>query len=219
MNQELILAEGEFTPGNTWNPIFKDYSEEWVNGTTSQHGEDGILGAIFKDCPPTNRVCVEIGATEGEDLNVMRFINQGWRALLIEGMDRWYPKLEVKFKGNSKIDTLFQMVKKNDMDEIMDKYDIPQDFDLFILDIDSFDYDVWKKMKRRPHVMMVECHPQVLDLSVKSYNPDAWPMGATSAGLWLELFTERDYELVCMKKFNMIFIQKDFMKGLLVETP
>ena len=216
MNQEQILADGIFRPENTWNPIFKDFSGEWVNGTGSQHGEDAILAAIFNVCKPTNKYCVEIGATEGMDLNTQRFINDGWQALLIEGMDRWWGGLEKNKSNIPNVTLLNKMVKEDEMDKVLEQHGIPEDFDLFILDIDSYDYELWTNMKYRPHVMMVECNPDVLDLSVKSYTPNNWPKGYTSAGMFIDLFKERDYELVCIQKFNAIFIRKDFMKELLV---
>jgi hypothetical protein len=215
MDQDMIITDGVFKSENTWNPKFKDFSEKWKEGTGSQHGEDAILAAIFSVCEPQNRYCVEIGATQGEDLNTKRFIDDGWTALLIEGLGRWWGGLEKNMSNIPNVTLLNKMVEENEMDDILKEHNIPEDFDLFILDIDSYDYEVWTNMKFRPHVMMVECNPDVLDLDVRSYTPNNWPKGYTSGGMWWDLFKERDYELVCIQKFNMIFIRKDFMKGLL----
>ena len=60
----------------------------------SQHGEDGVIAAIFEAIGIKSRTCVEFGAYDLYDAsNVYPLWNTGWKTLLIEGNVRRYRKL------------------------------------------------------------------------------------------------------------------------------
>jgi hypothetical protein len=57
-----------------------------AGGETSQHGENGVIDAVFGAIGVRSRTCVEFGAYDLEAYsNIYPLWTAGWRALLIEG--------------------------------------------------------------------------------------------------------------------------------------
>src|SRR6476469_7274739 len=65
----------------------------------SQFGEDGVIAEIFKRIGAGNKFCVEFGAWDGEYLcnTYNLFINEGWKALLIESDAEKCAEMKKKF--------------------------------------------------------------------------------------------------------------------------
>jgi hypothetical protein len=77
----------------------------------SQHGEDGVIAAIFEAIGIKSRTCVEFGAYDLYDAsNVYPLWTAGWKTLLIEGNARRYRKLLVDYAnhhGSADLHVLF----------------------------------------------------------------------------------------------------------------
>lgn len=128
----------------------------------SQHGESKILLSIFEKIKPKNNFAVEFGASDGFWLsNIRMFLEQGWEGLQLEGSDRLGDGVKKEF------------ITKENINELFQKYNVPQDFDLLSIDIDGNDYWVWDSLNYYPSVVIIEYNSNfTLDESfVMKYNP------------------------------------------------
>ena len=65
-----------------------------TSNTHSQHGEDGVIAAIFHEIGTKSKTCVEFGAFDLRIAsNVYPLWTTGWKTLLIEGNAKRYRKL------------------------------------------------------------------------------------------------------------------------------
>ncbi len=202
-----------------WSKRFKWVEDAQFPTFTSQSGEDRIIGALFDKYPPTNRWCVEVGAGDGYELsNTWHFIQEGWSSLQIEadlkiphkpGQLHDYVLLEERCRDNPKVNTLKHLVGKDDLDSILQEYGVPYDFDFLSLDIDSHDYEVWKNLKARPHIVCIEINVGNYDLDFIYYDPTDIQGGA-SVGLMNQLAREKDYIFVGYLQCNAFYIAKEF---------
>ncbi len=114
----------------------------------SQNGEDGTLAQIFACIGTTNRTFVEFGAWDGLHLSNTAHlrIDHGWSGLLMEGdPERRSEIVETEF------------VTAENIDALLSRYAIPEQFDLLSIDIDGNDYWVWKALTRhQPRVVVIE---------------------------------------------------------------
>ena len=64
----------------------------------SQHGEDRALWDFFRG--QSGGVCVEVGGFDGETFsNTLTFEEQGWRAIIVEPMPHFAPKIQARRPG------------------------------------------------------------------------------------------------------------------------
>ncbi len=114
----------------------------------SQGGEDGVLERIFEEIGTTNRHFVEFGAKDGSAIsNTANLrLHHGWTGLLMDaGAPHDDPMVRREF------------ITAENIEELFDKYGVPERPDLLSIDIDGNDYWVWKALTRyRPRVVVVE---------------------------------------------------------------
>lgn len=118
----------------------------------SQHGEDGILEAIFTVIGTTNRYFVELGsgnATECNTLYLSRW--KGWKGL-------WIDSTYVDRRGRVKR----EHVTAENVEEIFARYGVPKRFDLLSIDLDGNDYWAWKALTAyAPRVVIIEYNADI----------------------------------------------------------
>lgn len=72
-----------------------------VGGESSQHGESGVIDAVFGAIGIKSRTCVEFGAFDLKvSSNVYPLWTAGWRALLIEGHPERHAKLGTDYRAH-----------------------------------------------------------------------------------------------------------------------
>lgn len=124
----------------------------------SQNGEDGILLVLFKRLKIRKGWFVDVGAWDGRHLsNTCVFAERGWKGIEIESDKRKFRSLISNFMKNPRLYLVLYKLKMNNLDKVLSLYDIPKDFDLLNIDIDSYDYFVWKNLKNyKPKVVVIE---------------------------------------------------------------
>jgi hypothetical protein len=132
----------------------------------SQGGEDGVLLRLFEKIGVRHRHFVEFGAWDGLHLsNTANLrLHHGWSGLLMESSDR----------ADGEIVKRERVVAEN-IESLLRRYDVPEDFDLLSIDIDGNDYWVWKAIESfRPRVVIVEYNIFFLSGMAKTvdYAPD-----------------------------------------------
>jgi hypothetical protein len=178
----------------------------------SQYGESSMLLEIFNKIGIINNYAVEFGASDGYWLsNIRMFIDQGWNYLQMDTD----PKEGIGIKK--------EFITAENINEILDKHKVPVTFDLLSIDIDGNDYWVWKEIKRKPSIVIIEYNSNFsIDESVAlEYNPShSWDRTfaySASISALKKLGQDKGYFLHKEVSFtNLIFIDNKF-KDLLEE--
>jgi hypothetical protein len=114
----------------------------------SQNGEDGIISQLFQLILPETKSCVELAAYDGipkSNTHLLRL--QGWNCLQI---DRQYqiPKENI-YK---------EFITAETVNEIFQKYHVPEKFDLLSIDMGYNDFHIWNSLdlKYNPSVVIIQ---------------------------------------------------------------
>ena len=151
----------------------------------SANGEDGIIKKLFSDLGITGGIVCEFGAHDGfHDSNTAALWEQNYQAILIEPNEGRFGQLQKNtsehdvecirtviggarkrdMKGIEVVDSWREEREKEDMQNTIDdileksKFNITSDnFCLMSIDIDSYDYFVFKSMNKYfPKVLIFE---------------------------------------------------------------
>ncbi len=191
----------------------------------SQNGEDGIIEELFKRLEINDGWVCEFGAWNGIYLsNTFNLVKKNFNAVFIEGDPRKYKDLLKTVEKYPNIVPVEAFVDHNDtpnsLDNLLKKTDIPIDFDLLSIDIDSYDYQVWKSLKiYKPKMVIIE-----INSSVKVDNPN-WihtPGKYQGTGFkpTFDLGLQKGYTFV-LHTGNMFFVRNDLVDklGITYENP
>ena len=179
----------------------------------SQHGEDGILEAIFTAIGTTNKYFVEFGSGNLHECNTVVLARWGgWRGLWMDGQ-------YIDQRGRVQ----HEWITAENIEALFEKYEVPPTFDLFSIDIDGNDYWVWKAITAyRPRVVVIEYNAAVpTDKSqAVPYDPAfLWDLRTSYYGASLlalqRLGEQKGYMLVgCGSSgTNAFFVQRDLLRG------
>lgn len=191
--------------------------EYWDN-VYSQTGEDGIIAEIFRRLGVEKGWFVEFGACDGKWLSNTHNLlaHKEWHGVYIEAHPVRYQQLlatTAAFPG--KTHALCAMVGfegENTLDHLLGTTPIPRDFELLSIDIDSYDWQVWKALAAyQPKVVVIECNCTILPGTVSLHNPPA-STGASFTAL-VNLGQEKGYQLVCHTG-NCFFVRNDLVAKL-----
>ena len=178
----------------------------------SQNGEDGIIEEILKRLNITSGWVCEFGAWDGKHLsNTFHLVkNRGFNAVYIEGDSIKFNDLLVtanQFKHIKPINAFVEYKwKKNNLDSILSTTLIPKDFDVLSIDIDSFDYQIWKSLQLYlPKIVIIEINSYIHP-DVKDYIHTPNKFQGTSFNPMLELGIQKGYKFL-LHTGNMIFIR------------
>jgi hypothetical protein len=193
-----------------------DWLADHASDTYSQSGEDGVIAKILSLLPESDRWCVEFGAWDGIHLsNVRRLIlEQGYRAVMIEGSETKYRSLVANYAGNASVHPVHGFVgfgAEDGLDAILSRYEIPKNFDFLSIDIDGNDYHVWNAIHEyRPKVVCVEFNPTVpTEVEFVQAADPRVSQGSSLLSL-VELARAKQYELVCVLHVNAFFVDSKY---------
>lgn len=199
--------------------IFSIYAAEidlslYEKSLYSQNGEDGVLAKIFQLIEPKSRFCVEFGGFDGiTGSNTHLFRLQGWSCVQF---DRQYqiPRLGL----------YREFLTAETINQVFEKYQVPEELDLLSIDIDYNDFYIWKALdpKYRPVVVLIEYNATHLphEDKVVQYRPiyvgdDTNYYGASILALY-RLGRAKGYSLVYADAngVNLFFIRDDLLADL-----
>jgi len=169
----------------------------------SQHGEDGVLKAIFSEIGAENKWVLEIGASDGLFMSNSRaLIEDGWSAVLIESDAGKFERLQALYAGAERVHCVHMTCV--DLDAALSDTPIPQDFDLAIIDVDGQDYHLWNGMlKYRPRVVCCEFSADDAD----DFIPQRLSVGQAGRRAIMELAAAKCYRPVAECGVNIISVQ------------
>jgi hypothetical protein len=101
----------------------------------------------------------------------------------------------------------------NSLDNILSRTIIPHDFELLSIDIDGFDYQVWKSLEKyQPKIVIIEINSSV-EPSNEAHIHCSGMYEGTGFQPTLELDIEKGYTFV-LHTGNMIFVRNDLYEKL-----
>jgi hypothetical protein len=148
----------------------------------SQNFEDGMIAEIFKRIGTTSKTFLEIGVGDGSENNTTSLLSAGWSGTWIEGDPDCVRSIEsqlLKMPQTSKRLKVRQaFVSPENISSLLSELGVPDEIDLFSLDIDLNTYHIWAALEHfRPRVVVVEYNA--------SFPPDlAWIHPYTEGGVW-----------------------------------
>lgn len=193
-----------------------DLSKEKRN-VTSQHGEDGILEAIFVLLGVTKGTCVEFGAWDGKVHSNTHnlLVNQGWSGVLIEANEERFADLLATYEARADVVKLNRIVgfdSPGTLDEILAPTSLPTDFDLLSIDIDGNDYHVFAALRAyHPKVVVIEFNPTIPNEWSYIQPRDMKVNKGSSLLAIVELAKQKGYELVATTECNAILVRRDLI--------
>ena len=191
---------------------------EYKANIYSQNGEDGVLKEILKRLNLKNKIkwCVEFGAWDGTHLsNTYNLVRKGWKAVYIEGNRKKFNDLLKTKRKNRNIIAINEFVSrnrlsKNSLDNILKRTDIPKDFEILSIDIDSFDLEVWQSISFfDPKIVIIEINSAYPPGIIKWHSEEYSNVNGNSFSATLKVGQDKGYDLICHTG-NMIFIKKEF---------
>jgi len=134
-----------------------------------------------------------------------------WKGLLMDGSHE-----------NVSINLQREFITAENIESLFEQYNVPKEFDLLSIDIDSNDYWIWKAITHyNPRVVIIEynaCFPWKESKTIAYNATHSWDktdyMGATLQAL-TKLGTQKGYTLVATDScgVNAFFVQDDLVQG------
>ena len=186
----------------------------------SQNGEDGIIASILVRFPIStlSAWAVEFGTLDGKaHSNTLNLVKLGGKSVMIEGDSSQTEALYNTAKEYPGIIPIIAFVAKtaeeeNSLFRLLKTTDVPEDFDVLSVDIDSYDSDVWESfVGYNPKIVVIEINSNS-PLGVKHRHADGVP-GGTSFSEMLDIGIKKGYTLVCHTG-NCIFVRNDLVSYL-----
>lgn len=188
----------------------------------SQNGEDGVIEELLKRLNITKGKFVEFGAWDGiylsNTFNLLK--NKNWEGFYIESDEQKFEYL--KELKNIFPQRLFILNKKVDysgeniLDNLIEKHtNFPKTFELLSIDIDSFDYQVWKSVKKyAPIIVVVEVNSSICP-PFEQVHVNSNRQGSSIMSM-IKLGEEKGYKLVCHTG-NCIFVKNEYIHSINLE--
>jgi len=145
----------------------------------SQNGEEKIIIDLLDQDISKGGFVVELGAQDGYHLSNSRYlIEQGWNHILIDADN----------KGNQEVKE--HKITKENINELMAKYNCPKEFDFLSIDLDGNDYWILDEILKqyRPKLVVAEYNASfaVRESKTIKYDPEFIWQGDTYFGFTLE---------------------------------
>jgi len=184
----------------------------------SQNGEDGVIKELLRRLGIENGWVCEFGAWDGKEFsNTFSLIKKGFNGVYIEGDTTKYNDLLKTVEEYPNIIPINAFVdyeySENSLDNLLKNTDIPYDFDILSIDVDSFDYQIWKSfVNYRPKIVIIEINSSI-NTDVKDHIHTPGVYQGTSFRPTFNLGLEKGYKFV-LHTGNMIFIRNDLFDKL-----
>jgi hypothetical protein len=177
----------------------------------SQNGEDGIFQELLRRIENPSKWLCEFGAWDGKECsNTFKLVQEGYNAVYIEGREDYFQLLLKTCQEYPSIIPIHAMVGfEGDtiLDNILATTPIPTDFDILSIDIDSYDYQVWRAVQQyTPKMVIIEINSSISPLNETHINGP----GKEGTGFhpMINLGLSKGYTLICHTG-NLIFVRND----------
>lgn len=207
-NDEEMVCYREF--GHFYKPC-GNVLNQYAHNINSQHGEDGILKAIFDKIGTTSKYAVEFGGWDGVYLSNIRelIVGMGFGGLFIEGNKKRAEELRSNYANYPQVVCVEAYVgfRTNTLDSILHDNQAPAQIDVLSIDIDGYDYHVWDAVQDyRPRIVIIEYNPSIPNdiIAINPHREDIFT-GSSAAAL-VELGRKKGYSLIAVTQTNLLFV-------------
>lgn len=222
------------------------YDYTGLDASTFTNNDRNIsLSKLIKLIPSSisNRIAINVGARDGVDHDpVYELYQHGYTGILFEGDSKMLPILRDNMKkvnDSGKIFIIEEFARVHKMSSIMKFYNIPKEFDVLKVDIDSYDYAILRSILVSgylPRIVLVEMNVDIpppiqwyLDETVHSKYEQKYGWFGSYGGspdAFYELMATYNYRLIDMSIYdefvdpecarcehNLWFIKNDIAKS------
>ena len=154
----------------------------------SQHEEDGIILALLRAAGITNRQFVEIGSgSTGGNSGVLAY-ELGWSGVMVDANRKAVEEARRLFQFNTRVQVVKARLTTDTVDAFLTSHGAVGDVDFMSIDIDSFDYWLWKAVTVcTPRVLVMEYNglfgPERAVTMPDGPRPEVAPKGYSGASL------------------------------------
>lgn len=185
--------------------------QKYRKNVYSQNGEDGVIAEIARRIELAPSWTCDVGAWDGRyGSNCYALVKRGWPCLMIEANPRKFEYLEqLARRVEGRIKPFNAHVEyepgPNSLDSIVERAQLTGPIELLSIDIDSYDYHVWRSFSQRPAIVVIE---------IGSVTPPgeryifSGGTRLTSFTSMLELAQTKGYTLACHTG-NMVFVRNE----------
>jgi len=185
----------------------------------SQNGEDGITLSLLEVIGETNsKYFVEIGVESGNECNCRVLKDLGFNGLMLDGQySDPHNNLHKEF------------ITRENINDIFKKYNVPNNFDILSIDIDSNDLYVWQAISEnyQPNIVIIEyCgfFPPPISVANEYIANKIWkgtPLIGSSLSAITKVAKSKGYSLVYCEKegINAFFVKDNFIPLLKEKIP
>lgn len=180
------------------------FLKKYGGNVYSQNGEDLILVEILDriNNGQLKNTCCEFGAADGlfcsNTANLI--INNHWQGKLIEGEEMLFNELLNNQLLPDEVDCVNAFVTAENVNHLV------PDVDVLSIDVDGEDLLIWKALKKKPAVVIIEINSSIQPL-VSHYSKEQGSSYITMVSLGIE----KGYFLVCHTG-NLIFVDEKYKK-------
>lgn len=202
----VLMCLSRFCFSNVEEVDLKRYEQSLY----SEHGEDGVLSKIFQLIKPTSKFCVNLGAGDEASGSLSFLLQlQNWNCVLI---DKIYENKKSKFFS--------EFLMMSNVNDVFEKYQIPEIFDLLCIDLDYNDFYIWKALDPRytPSVVVISYNAMHMpgEDKIVQYLPFFCGDATTYFGSGIlplyHLGRMKGYSLAYANGFYLIFIREQLLK-------
>ena len=181
----------------------------------SNFDEERMLEGFISELLPDghDRTAVDIGAGDGvRGSNTYALFVKGWRGVGFEGDERRARRLARAYKSFEGVSARRALVTPSNVAALLEEHEVPREFGVLSLDIDSYDYWVLDAILKsfRPRVVVTEINEKIPPpvRFVVNYDPDfrlQHHFFGYSIESLVDLCARHSYSLVALE-YNNAFI-------------
>jgi hypothetical protein len=189
----------------------------------SNFDEERMLEGFISELLPEghDRTAVDIGAGDGvRGSNTYALFVKGWRGVGFEGDERRARRLARAYKNFEGVAARQALVTPANVASLLEEHEVPREFGVLSLDIDSYDYWVLDAILKsfRPRIVVTEINEKIPPpvRFVVNYDPDFSLQhhffGYSIASLE-DLCARHSYALIALEYNNAFIVPRDLAGG------
>lgn len=177
-----------------------EFVAKYAGNIHSQNGEDGIIAECLRRMKITTGYAVEVGGNDGLWLsNTRALLEQGWTGKFVEASWPLYLACEKNWAHRKDVKCICSKVDGHNVNAF-----VGDDCDLLSIDTDGPDHEIFKGLKAKPGIVIVE-----IDSSIppgdEGFNSD----GGAGYRAMTQLAISKGYFLLCHTG-NLVLVANEY---------